>query len=200
MARVVEEVTGLVRKHRLDEVALVDSNFLVDMHRAVEIARGFLVPVSGLVDFPGIHRPDLQNMSDERCPSGSERRGTLDSARNAGFAEVLKWMNKRHLYIPDIGEAARKCARAGIRVTLNLIFGYPGEEERHRRETLRVMSDIAARFDNVTFSPNVFVPYPGIPIWKELQMRGLAEPETLAAWADIDLGVAISAVAARPGV
>jgi anaerobic magnesium-protoporphyrin IX monomethyl ester cyclase len=101
---------------------------------------------------------------------------------------VLDLMNKRHQHIPDISEAARKCARAGIRVTLNLIFGYPGEEERHRRETLRVMGEIAARFDNVTFSPNVFVPYPGIPIWPELQQRGLAEPQTLAAWADIDLG------------
>lgn len=50
------------------------------------------------------------------------------------------------------------------------------------------MGDIAARFDNVTFSPNVFVPYPGIPIWKELQERGLAEPEDLDSWADIDMG------------
>ncbi|MES1258330.1 MAG: cobalamin-dependent protein, partial [Acidobacteriota bacterium] len=40
--RVVEEVTGLVRRHRLTEIALVDSNFLVDVHRAVAIARGFL--------------------------------------------------------------------------------------------------------------------------------------------------------------
>ena len=73
-------------------------------------------------------------------------------------------------------------------MTLNLIFGYPGEEERHRRETLRVMGDIAMRFDNVTFSPNIFTPYPGIPIWPELKERGLAEPESLEAWADIDLG------------
>ena len=102
--------------------------------------------------------------------------------------EVLEWMNKKHQHIPDIAEAARKCARAGIRVTLNLIFGYPGEEERHRRETLRVMGDIAGRFENVTFSPNVFVPYPGIPIWPQLKTMGLREPQSLAEWADIDLG------------
>ncbi len=86
--------------------------------------------------------------------------------------EVLRWMNKRHQHIPDICEAARKCARAGIRVTFNLIFGYPGEEERHRRETLRVMGEIAARFDNVTFSPNMFTPYPGIPIWPRTARAG----------------------------
>jgi len=105
------------------------------------------------------------------------------------------WMLKRSLAscvsnsrIEDIYEAARKCARAGIRITLNLILGYPGEDDHHRRETLRVMSDIGARYDNVSFSPNIFTPYPGIPIWPELKERGLKEPETLEAWSDVDLG------------
>jgi radical SAM superfamily enzyme YgiQ (UPF0313 family) len=98
-------------------------------------------------------------------------------------------MNKRHQQIADIGEAARKCQRAGIRVTLNLIFGYPGEEKNHRRETLRTMAGIASKYDNVSFSPNMFTPYPGIPIWPELREKGLAEPGSLSEWADIDLGI-----------
>jgi radical SAM superfamily enzyme YgiQ (UPF0313 family) len=98
-------------------------------------------------------------------------------------------MNKQHQHIPDLAEAARKCAQAGIRTTFNLIFGYPGEEEEHRRETLRVMGEIGARFPNVMFSPNMFTPYPGIPIWPELNEKGLSEPESLAGWADIDLGI-----------
>jgi radical SAM superfamily enzyme YgiQ (UPF0313 family) len=102
--------------------------------------------------------------------------------------EVLERMNKRHQRIEDIDEAVRKCSRAGIRVTLNLIFAYPGEEERHRRETLRIMGKIAAKYDNVTFSPNLFTPYPGIPIWPELKARGLREPVSLEEWADVDLG------------
>jgi radical SAM superfamily enzyme YgiQ (UPF0313 family) len=81
-----------------------------------------------------------------------------------------------------------KCARAGIRVTFNLVFGFPGEEERHREETLRVVGDIARRFDNVSFSPNLFTPYPGIPIWPELELLGLREPDSLADWARVDLG------------
>ena len=41
--RVVDEVTDLVRRHRVDEVALVDSNFLVDVRRAIAIAQGFSI-------------------------------------------------------------------------------------------------------------------------------------------------------------
>ncbi len=189
VSRVVEEVTTLVGRHRLDEVALVDSNFLVDVHRAVAIARGFLD--SG-VSFHWTFQAStdlLCRMSDEDVALlGASGVSHIGFGTESASPEILEKMNKRHQNIADIAEAARKCAQAGIRVTLNLIFGYPGEEESHRRETLRVMGDIAARFDNVTFSPNVFVPYPGIPIWPQLRERGLREPETLAGWADIDLG------------
>lgn len=189
VARVVEEVTGLVGRHGLQEVALVDSNFLVDVHRAIGIARGFLD--SG-VKFKWTFQAStdlLCRMTDEEVRLlGASGVSHIGFGTESASPEVLVWMNKRHQSIPDIAEAARKCSQAGIRVTLNLIFGYPGEQERHREETLRVMGDIASRFDNVTFSPNVFVPYPGIPIWEDLKMRGLAEPASLADWAGIDLG------------
>jgi anaerobic magnesium-protoporphyrin IX monomethyl ester cyclase len=189
VTRTVEEITGLVQRHRLDEVALVDSNFLVDVRRAVGIAQGFLD--SG-VKFKWTFQAStdlLCRMTDEEVQLlGASGVSHIGFGTESASEEVLVWMNKRHQNIPDISEAARKCAKAGIRVTLNLIFGYPGEQERHRQETLRVMGDIASRFDNVTFSPNVFVPYPGIPIWEDLKKRGLAEPASLAEWSDIDLG------------
>lgn len=187
--QVAREVTALVQKHRLDEIALVDSNFLVDIHRALGIARAFLD--SGIR-----FRWTFQASTDLLCRMTDEEVRLLAASgvSHIGFGtesaspEVLRAMNKGHQHIAEIGEAARKCEQAGIRVTLNLIFGYPGEEERHRRETLRIMGEIAARYENVTFSPNVFTPYPGIPIWPELRSAGLAEPATLEEWSDIDLG------------
>lgn len=187
--RVVLEVTDLVKRYALSEVALVDSNFLVDVHRAVAIAEGF---VRSGVRFHWT----FQASTDLLCRMTDEEVELLAAGgvSHIGFGtesaspEVLERMNKRHQHIGDIHEAVRKCSRAGIRVTLNLIFGYPGEEERHRRETLRTMGEIAAGYDNVTFSPNLFTPYPGIPIWPELRARGLAEPASLAEWADVDLG------------
>jgi anaerobic magnesium-protoporphyrin IX monomethyl ester cyclase len=188
-ARVVDEMMSLAERHRLTEVALVDSNFLVDVHRAAAIAEG-------LVRRGARFKWSFQTSTDLLCRLTDEQVELLGASgvKHIGFGtesgspEVLERMNKRHQRIEDIGEAARKCERAGIRVTLNLIFAYPGEEECDRRKTLRVMGEIAARHRNVTFSPNVFTPYPGIPIWPELIERGLREPKTLAEWADIDLG------------
>jgi anaerobic magnesium-protoporphyrin IX monomethyl ester cyclase len=187
--QVVEELAALVREHRLTEVALLDSNFLVDVRRALAIANGILR--SGV----RFHW-SFQASTDLLCRMADEDVQTLAASgvNHIGFGtesaspEVLRHMNKAHQHIPDMFEAARKCKRAGIRVTYNLIFGYPGEEDRHRRETLKVMGEIAERFDNVSFSPNVFTPYPGIPIWPQLRAMGLPEPQSLLEWASIDLG------------
>ncbi len=188
-AHAADEMADLVERYHLTDVALVDSNFLVDVHRSAAIAESI---VRRGVRF----RWSFQASTDLLCRLTDEQVELLAASgvSHIGFGtesasvEVLERMNKGHQRIEDIGEAARKCERAGIRVTLNLIFAYPGEEERDRRETLRVMGAIAERYSNVTFSPNVFTPYPGIPIWPELVSRGLREPMTLAEWADIDLG------------
>jgi anaerobic magnesium-protoporphyrin IX monomethyl ester cyclase len=187
--QVVAELADLVKRHRLTEVALLDSNFLVDVKRALAIAKGI---IEAKVRF----RWTFQASTDLLCRMADDDVKILAQSgvshigfgTESGSAEVLRLMNKSHEHISDMYEAARKCANAGIRVTYNLIFGYPGEQERHRKETLNVMSDIAQKFDNVSFSPNIFTPYPGIPIWPQLREMGLAEPASLAGWADVDLG------------
>jgi anaerobic magnesium-protoporphyrin IX monomethyl ester cyclase len=50
------------------------------------------------------------------------------------------------------------------------------------------MSDIGRQFNNVRFSPNIFTPYPGIPIWPQLRELGVIEPQTLEDWMTMPLG------------
>jgi radical SAM superfamily enzyme YgiQ (UPF0313 family) len=172
--RVVDEVTRLVRAHSIQEVSLLDSNFLVDTKRAVKIAQGFLATE---VRFSWTFQAStdlLCRMSDEdvalMARSGLRHIGF---GTESGSVDVLAMMNKPHQTIPDMFETARKTQQAHIRATFNLIFGFPGETEEHRSETLGVMAEIAARFDNVNFSPNLFTPYPGIPAWADLERRWL---------------------------
>jgi len=186
--RVVAEMTSLALRYRLTHIALLDSNFLVDVPRAVAIAKG--IRDSG-VRFKWTFQAStnlLCRMTDQEVKLLNES-GVhyIGFGTESASPEILHHMNKAHQSIPDMYETAEKCARAGIRVTFNLIFGFPGEEEKHRQETLQVMGDIARQFENVSFSPNIFTPYPGIPIWPELHQMGLPEPATLAEWARIDL-------------
>ena len=173
----------------LSEVALLDSNFPVNVKRAVEIAKGF-------VDSKLRFRWTFQASTDLLCRMTDAEVGLLGEAgvSHMGFGtesasqEVLALMNKKHQRIDEMYETARKSEQAGIRVTFNLILGYPGETEADRLETFRIMSDIACKHANVSFSPNIFTPYPGIPIWPELRKMGVREPQSLEEWANVDLG------------
>lgn len=187
--RVVHEVTDLVGRYNMSEVAFLDSNFPVNVKRAIEIGRGFL---ESKVRFRWTFQAStdlLCRMSDDDvrllAESGVSHMGFgTESASQA----VLALMNKKHQRIEEMYETARKSELAGIRVTFNLILGYPGETEADRLATFRIMSDIARKHSNVSFSPNIFTPYPGIPIWPELRAKGVQEPRSLEEWADVDLG------------
>jgi len=187
--RVVREVTELVERYRVDEVAMLDSNLPVDWRRAVEIAKGFFDS--------GLHfRWTFQASTDFLCRMSDDDVRMLGASgvTHMGFgtestsADVLKLMNKRHQHLNEMYDTARKAALGGIHVTFNLIFGYPGETEANRIETFRTMSDIAREFWNVSFSPNIFTPYPGIPIWPQLKEMGMKEPQSLQEWVDLPLG------------
>ena len=187
--RVVSEVTELVERYRIDEVAMLDSNLPVDWRRAREIAQGF-------VDSGKKFHWTFQASTDFLCRMSDDDVRLLGESgvSHMGFgtestsSSVLKLMNKRHQRVDEMYETARKASIGGIHVTFNLIFGYPGETEADREETLLTMSDIARQFWNVSFSPNLFTPYPGIPIWPELRSLGLREPQSLEEWAELPLG------------
>jgi len=190
--RVVSEVTELVERYRVDEVPFLDSNFPVDIKRALAIARGLLQQRVRV-------RWTVQASTDLLCRMRDEDVGLLAESglycmgfgTESASQEVLALMNKKHERVGDMYETARKTEKAGIRVTFNVILGYPGETEADRVETFRIMSDIARQHANVSFSPNIFTPYPGIPIWPQLRQMGVREPQSLEEWNDLPLGVNI---------
>jgi anaerobic magnesium-protoporphyrin IX monomethyl ester cyclase len=187
--RVVSDLAELVPRYRVEEVALLDSNFLVDMRRALAIAQGILD--SG-IKFRWTFQASTDfvwKMSDrDVCMMGESGVSHMGFGTESASKHVLSLMNKQHQNVEQMVETARKSALAGIHVTFNLIFGYPGETEDDRQQTFQIMSDIAKDFWNVSFSPNIFTPYPGIPIWPQLKELGLREPESLEEWGDLPLG------------
>lgn len=187
--RVVDDLAELVPRYNIEHVPLFDSNFLVDRKRAVAIAKGIIA--SG-VKF----RWDFQTSTDFLALMSEDDVRLLaeSGVRHIGFGtesasqEVLALMNKRFQHVDQMVETARKTNQAGIHVVFNIILGYPGETESQRQQTFCVMSDIAKEYANVSFSPNIFTPYPGIPIWPQLKEMGVREPQSLEEWETLALG------------
>jgi anaerobic magnesium-protoporphyrin IX monomethyl ester cyclase len=183
--QVVEEVTDLVTRYGLSLLWVVDDNFLVDRERALEIAEG-LVRRGVRFDW------SVQSSTNLVCRFSVEelkllRRAGLSQVSqgaDSGSAAVLRLMNKTFQKIETIYDAAEKLTAAGIRPSFNMIFGFPGEGEQERRESVALIMDICRRYPGAEFWTNIFTPYPGSPVMRRAFELGIRVPETLEAWAD----------------
>ena len=143
-ARVIKEVTDLVRRFRLDLVDIVDDNFLVDRQRGTDIAKGFIE--SGLKFEWCIQTTAnfLLKSSDEDVrllrQSGLSR---VFIGAESGSEDVLRSVNKvRFQGTKVLHDVSEKCHRAGIRCTFSLIFALPDETDADQRQTLAMIKEI----------------------------------------------------------
>jgi radical SAM superfamily enzyme YgiQ (UPF0313 family) len=183
--QVVEETTELVSRYRLQLLWVVDDNFLVDRERALAIGEGLIR--SGVAFDWSIQA--TTNLVDRLAVDELRllrRAGLSQICHGAESASpaVLKLMNKDFQKIDTIYGAAAKCLSAGIRPSFNIIFGFPGEGERERRETVSFIMDVCRRFPGAEFWTNIFTPYPGSPVMQRAAELGIETPATLEGWAD----------------
>src|SRR3954465_1562744 len=170
----VEETVDLTRRYGLELLWVVDDNFLVGLDRARLIADALvragadfrwsiqattnLTSRLSIEDLKLLRRSGLQQIC-QGVDSGSEK--------------ILKLMNKRFQNFESIHETARRCLAAGIRPSFNIIFAYPGEGPKERRETIDFMMDICRRYPGAEFWTNIFTPYPGAPIMEHPEEFGI---------------------------
>lgn len=183
--QVVQEMLQLTRSYRLELLWVVDDNFLVDRDRARLIAEGL---VRAGADF---------EWSIQATTNLTARLSTDDLRlmRRAGLHQIcqglesaspkiLKAMNKGWQDFDSVYKSADRCMQAGIRPSFNIIFGYPGEGRKERRETVQFVMDVCRRFPGSEFWTNIFTPYPGAPVMRQAREFGIEAPTSLEGWAD----------------
>ncbi|HWZ26126.1 MAG TPA: radical SAM protein [Verrucomicrobiae bacterium] len=181
----VEETVDLTTRYSLEMLWVVDDNFLVDLDRARHIAEGlvragadFKWSIQATTNLTArLTREDLKLLR----RSGLHQ---ICQGVDSGSEKILKLMNKTFQDFDSIYESASRCLDAGIRPSFNIIFAYPGEGRKERRETVDFMMDVCRRFPGAEFWTNIFTPYPGSPIMEKVQELGIQVPNSLEGWAD----------------
>ncbi len=183
--QVVEEISDLVLRYSLQLVWIVDDNFLVDQERALLIAEGLIR--AGIVfdwriqsSLNLVNRLQISELKLLRRAGLSQISHGLESAS----PKVLDLMNKSFQKPETAYSVAEKCIHAGVKPSFNVIFGFPGEGERERRETIRLIMDLSRRSPGAEFWTNIFTPYPGSPIIRKAAELGLDLPNSFEGWAD----------------
>jgi anaerobic magnesium-protoporphyrin IX monomethyl ester cyclase len=183
--QVVEETMELTRRYRLELLWMADDNFLVDLQRALQIAEG-------LVRRGATFKWSVQATTNLTARLSVEE---LILLRRSGLHQicqgietasptVMKLMNKDFQVLGDIYESTERCIKAGVVPSFNIIFGYPGEGRKERRETVNFMMDVCRKFPGAEFWTNIFTPYPGSPVFHQAQKLGIELPQTLEGWVD----------------
>jgi radical SAM superfamily enzyme YgiQ (UPF0313 family) len=183
--QVVEETTDLVRRYGLSLLWIVDDNFLVDRDRAVAIAEGLIR--SGVrfdwsiqASTNLVERLTVEELKLLRRAGLSQ----VSQGADSGSPKVLHLMNKDFQKLETIYEAADKLSQAGIRPSFNMIFGFPGEGDAERRESIQLIMNICRRYPGAEFWTNIFTPYPGSPVMEHAFELGIRVPNSLEGWAD----------------
>ena len=181
----VEETVDLTTRYGLEMLWVVDDNFLVDLDRARLIAEGL---VRAGADFKWSIQATT-NLTARLSPDDLKllRRSGLHQicqGVDSGSEKILKLMNKTFQDFESIYQSAARCLDAGIRPSFNIIFAYPGEGRKERRETIDFMMDVCRRFPGAEFWTNIFTPYPGSPIMEQAKDLGIHVPNSLEGWAD----------------
>jgi len=183
--QVVEETTDLVSRYHLELLWIVDDNFMVDRDRAIQIAEGLIrrgVKFNWSIQASTnlVARLTVEELKLLRRAGLSQ----IAHGAESGSQKVLHLMNKDFQKIETIYEVADKLTQAGIRPSFNMIFGFPGEGEAERRDSVRLVMNVCRRYAGAEFWTNIFTPYPGAPVMERAFELGIDVPKTLEGWAD----------------
>lgn len=100
----------------------------------------------------------------------------------SGSDEILKYSGKG-INVEDVHNAVINLKECGFNVTGLFIIGHKGETKSTLNATLKLAKNLP--FDNVWFS--YLCPFPGTPIWHEINKHGrLTEPDTKK-WNNMEL-------------
>lgn len=163
---VVDEVEELSMKFHVDTVEFLDDNFMLDRSRALNIAqeiqsRGLDISFVASSRVNEVNRDALRRLKQAGL-------STIYYGVESGSQRILELMNKR-ITLSQAEDAVRIAKDCGISVITSFILGYPGETYDDMNATIRFAIHLDPDFAQFT----VLTPYPGTPIFQELEQKNL---------------------------
>jgi radical SAM superfamily enzyme YgiQ (UPF0313 family) len=107
----------------------------------------------------------------------------LESANQETLDRLVKGVK-----VDEIRAGARAASRAGLNVHVTVMFGYPWEGEDEIGRTVELARSLLRKGHAYTLQVTRVVPYPGTPLFRELDAQGLLLTRD---WDDFDMRAAV---------
>jgi radical SAM superfamily enzyme YgiQ (UPF0313 family) len=182
--QVIDEVTYLVRKYRIQLVGIIDDIFFAFRPRSIAMAEGFIRSGLQFEWYIQDRADSWERLTSEQAKifrrSGLVR---IHFGAESGSDEVLHAIEKKS-DTEAVLNAVVRCKEADIRASFGFIFGLPAEKDEDLLKSVDLIRQIYERYDRADCYTNIFTPYPGSPAWQEAIGKGLTPPKTFEEWAE----------------
>lgn len=170
--RVILEIDYLVKHYGVRQLSFFDDTFTLDTVRVNKIC-DLIIDKNYNLDIYCSTRVDYlnENLIKKMARSGFKWIGIgIESGNERILRKISKYQSPQ-----KCSEVIRMIANNRIAVYGSVILGYPEEDKSTLKDTLRFI------LNNPVHLPqfNIFVPYPGTPIYQELISKGFNLPENV---------------------
>lgn len=165
---VADEMEELVDQYGVRDIAFMDDTFLLNKKRAGDIADE--IQSRDLdVNFVASSRVDSVNQ-DLLLRLKEAGMSTLYYGVESGSQRILDLM-KKGITLKQAESAVKSAKEVGLKVLASFILGYPGETAEDLDRTI----DFSIKLDPDYSQYSILTPFPGTPIYQELQEKGLID-------------------------
>ncbi len=184
--RISEDISGLWRRYRFDDLSFQDETFFTSPSRISAIVEQLIKREHRFTWSAAMRADQGVKLTDEifrLCARSGLRQAIIGV--ESGSREMLDWMRK-DITIEQVLECADKCRRHGIGAVFPFIVGFPDESKESVRASMNLakrLRRMSARFETPFF---FYQPFPGSLINEGLIRTEMDMPETLEAWSDFD--------------
>ena len=165
--RIIKNLDILINKYKMQNITFYDDIFSVNKRRVLDLCKG--IWESGLhkkCAFAVQTRAD--NVHEDLLPAMRKANfKTIGLGMETGVERISKEVNKDQTVQQHL-DAIKLCKKYGLKVSLFMIYGFPGETKEDRDESYRVASETDVGF--IKF--NNLIPYPGTVIYDTAQKEG----------------------------
>jgi radical SAM superfamily enzyme YgiQ (UPF0313 family) len=179
---VLDFLSALKEKYRIDSVVLLDTNFFINKKRVEEIAAGLIE--RGLeIKWEASVRTDQIVKYEEEFLELIRKSGCykLFIGAESGSDEVLEFINKDTTVAQTYG-CAEKLADAGIKAEFYIIAGFPQSPEDDLNKSMQMVYELKSSYPDHEFTPFLYTPYPGTVLFEKSIEHGFKPPQRLEDW------------------
>ncbi len=165
--RIIENLKILIKRNNQTSITFYDDIFSVNKKRVLDLCEGIIK--SGLhkkCSFAVQTRAD--NIHEDILPAmvGANFK-TIGMGMETGVERIATEAQKGQTVAQHL-EAVKLCKKYGLKVSLFMIYGFPGETKKDRDETYVITQK--ANVGYIKF--NNLIPYPGTPLYEVAKKTG----------------------------